>query len=49
MALGATNAAVPLADWSVLGGVAEVAVGQFQFTDPEATNSSQRFYRFRSP
>ena len=49
IALAATNVAVALTDWSVLGGLTEVAAGQFQFTDSQATNSSQRFYRFRSP
>ena len=48
-ALAATNAALPLTDWSVLGGLTEVSAGQFQFTDFQATNSPQRFYRFRSP
>jgi len=48
-ALTATNPALPLTDWGVLGGVTEVAPGQFQFTDLPATNSHLRFYRFRSP
>lgn len=49
IALGATNAALPLTDWSLLGGLTEISAGQFQFTDSQATNSPQRFYRFRSP
>jgi len=32
-----------------LVGVTEISPGQFQFTDPQATNSSQRFYGVRSP
>ena len=48
-ALAATNPALPLSDWGVLGGLAELSPGQFQFTDPQATNSPRRFYRFRSP
>jgi hypothetical protein len=48
-ALATTNPAVPLADWSELGGVTEVSPGQFQFTDAAATNLPQRFYRLRSP
>jgi hypothetical protein len=48
-AFGATNAALPFTNWTRLGAVAEVSPGQFQFTDPQATNSSQRFYRVRSP
>jgi hypothetical protein len=31
-----------------LGGVTEVAPGQFQFTDSQATNAPCRFYRLRS-
>lgn len=48
-AFAATNASLPFANWTRLGAVAEVSAGQFQFTDPQATNSSQRFYRVRSP
>jgi large repetitive protein len=46
--LAATNPALPLTNWTALGGVAEVAPGQFQFTDPQATNTPSRFYRVRS-
>jgi large repetitive protein len=48
-ALATTNLALSLNNWTVLGGVAEIASGQFQFTDPQRTNSPQRFYRVRSP
>jgi len=48
-AFAATNAALPFTNWTRLGGVTEVSPGQFQFTDPQATNDSQRFYRVRSP
>ena len=44
-----TNPALRLGNWSVLGSVTEVSPGQFQFTDPQATNSPRRFYRVRSP
>jgi sugar lactone lactonase YvrE len=47
-AFAATNVASPLSNWTALGGVTEVSLGQFQFTDP-AANSAQRFYRVRSP
>jgi hypothetical protein len=47
--LSTTNVAGPSTNWTLLGGAAEVAPGQFQFTDPQATNSSKRFYRVRSP
>ena len=47
--LAATNPALPLSNWTSLGGLTEVSPGQFQFTDPQATNNPQRFYRVRSP
>jgi hypothetical protein len=47
--LATTNPALPLSNWTVLGGVTEVAPGQFQFTDPQATSSARGFYRIRSP
>jgi alpha-tubulin suppressor-like RCC1 family protein len=47
--LATTNAALPLTSWTVLGGATELSPGQFQFTDPQATNSPRRFYRVRSP
>jgi hypothetical protein len=47
--LATTNPALPLGNWTALGGVMEVAPGQFQFTDPHATNAPYRFYRLRSP
>ena len=47
--LATTNPALPLSDWTALGGVTEVAPGQFQFTDPQATSTVCRFYRLRAP
>lgn len=47
--LAATNPALPLSYWTPLAGLTEVSPGQFQFTDPQAANSPQRFYRVRSP
>jgi sugar lactone lactonase YvrE len=47
-AFSATNLWVPLSNWTALGGVTEISPGQFQFTDPQATNNSQRFYRVRA-
>ena len=47
--LATTNSALPLSNWTSLTGLTEVSPGQFQFTDPQATNSPQRFYRVRSP
>ncbi|MBC8094828.1 MAG: autotransporter-associated beta strand repeat-containing protein [Akkermansiaceae bacterium] len=47
--LTATNLSLPLTNWTILGPVTETSPGQFQFTDPTATNSPRRFYRVRSP
>jgi T5SS/PEP-CTERM-associated repeat protein len=47
--LAATNLTLPLSNWTVLGAVAQPAPGQFQFSDLQATNHPQRFYRVRSP
>src|SRR5205085_11533881 len=46
--LTTTNPTLPSSNWTALGGVAEIAPGRFQFTDPRAANSPQRFYRLRS-
>jgi large repetitive protein len=46
--LATTNPVLPLSNWTTLGGVTEVAPGQFQFTDPQATNMPVRFFRVRS-
>jgi hypothetical protein len=47
--LASTDPTLPLSNWAALGGCTEVAPGQFQFTDPQASNAPQRFYRVRSP
>jgi hypothetical protein len=47
--LAATNPSVPASNWTVLGGVPEIAAGQFQFTDGQAPGYRQRYYRLRSP
>jgi Vibrio cholerae sialidase, lectin insertion len=47
--LATTNLALPLADWNVLGNIPEISSGQYQFTDPGATNYPQRFYQVVSP
>jgi hypothetical protein len=44
-----TNLVLPLTNWKVLGSVTEVSPGHFQFTDPQAANSPQRFYRVSAP
>ena len=47
--MATTNPTLPLSNWTPLGGLMEASPGQFQFTDPQVTNSAQRFYRVRSP
>lgn len=49
--LASTNVAAPLNTWLNLGLAVETPAssGQFQFTDPGATNYPQRFYRVRTP
>jgi len=44
-----TNISDSFASWTWLCEVAEPSPGQFQFTDPQATNYPQRFYSVRSP
>ena len=44
-----TNVALPFAQWSNLGAPVESPAGTFLFTDPQATNKAQRFYRVSSP
>jgi hypothetical protein len=44
-----TNVAAPLTNWISLGVTPEVSPGQFQFSDPEATNMTERFYCVRTP
>lgn len=43
-----TNLSLPFSNWTALGGATEISPGQFQFTDPQATNCPQRFYRVRA-
>ena len=47
--LAATNPASPLSTWTAAGAASEVSPGQFKFTDLQATNFAQRFYRVRTP
>jgi len=48
-AWGTTNLALPLSQWSNLGPVAVASPGQYQFTDPQANQKQQRFYRVTQP
>jgi len=45
--LATTNLALPSSNWTSLGAAAEIAPGQFRFSDPQ-TNNVQSFYRLRS-
>ncbi len=47
--LTSTDATASLSQWTPLGGVTETSPGHFQFSDPQATNSTQRFYIIRAP
>jgi hypothetical protein len=47
--LASTNAAAPLNTWSNLGAPIESPAGTFTFTDLQATNYPQRFYRVQGP
>jgi hypothetical protein len=43
------HASTDLINWTAVGSAAPVAPGVYEFTDPSATNLSQRFYQLRSP
>jgi hypothetical protein len=47
--LATTNLSLSVSHWNALGAATEVSSGQFQFTDPQATNNPQRFFLIRSP
>jgi hypothetical protein len=47
--LATTNIASPVTNWAVIGNVTGIGPGQIQFSDTNATNFGQRFYRVRSP
>jgi len=44
-----TKVALPLSNWTLLGPPTELSLGQYRFTDSNATNHPQRYYRVRSP
>src|SRR5204863_5073379 len=41
--LTTTNPALPIANWTVLGGVTELSPGQCEFTDLQANNHPERY------
>ena len=44
-----SGTALPLANWTPLGYVTQFSLGQYRFTDLQATNHPQRYYRISSP
>jgi hypothetical protein len=48
-AIATTNDLLPSSNWTELGPVPEESPGHFRFTDGDAANQPQRFYRIRSP
>jgi uncharacterized delta-60 repeat protein len=47
--LAATNVTLPRSNWMVLGVATNIGGGRHGFTDPQATNSRNRFYLLRAP
>ena len=47
--LTTTNPALPLTNWTALGGIVEISPGNFQFIDAQPTTNSGRFYLLRAP
>jgi hypothetical protein len=47
--LATTNISLPISNWTEIATIPDLGVGQYQFTDYNATNYPQRFYRVSSP
>jgi hypothetical protein len=47
--MAATDAALPINNWTALSAPTEISPGQFRFTDAQAPSNPRRFYRVRSP
>jgi hypothetical protein len=45
---GTTNLSTSFSNWTVISGLTEISPSQYQFTDAQATNNPQFFYRVRS-
>ncbi len=48
-AFGTPDLTLPFANWPVVGSITEISSGHYLFTDPDATNHAQNFYRVRTP
>jgi hypothetical protein len=48
IALATTNLSLDLSNWTLVGTPTEISPGLFQFTDHQASDHPQRFYRVRS-
>lgn len=44
-----TNLSLPFTNWATIGSVSEVVPGRYQFSDVQAMNYAQRFYRVTQP
>lgn len=49
LAFATANVSTPFSNSTAVSGPIEISPGQYQFNDPRATNSPQRFCRIRSP
>jgi hypothetical protein len=47
--LASTNLSIPLTNWPEIAIISDSGVGQYQFTDTQATNYPQRFYSLNPP
>lgn len=47
--ISTTNLSLVVTNWTILQGITENPPGFYQFTDSQATNGSQHFYRISSP
>ena len=47
--LASSNIDLPLGQWTLLGQMTQASPGQYQFSDPDATNYPMRFYQVVSP
>ena len=47
--LATTNLSIPIANWPEIGIISDSGVGQYQFSDIQATNYPSRFYELNPP